>query len=77
MTETELQKARELIGLTQSQLDRAAGLPVGSVHEIESGRIKSPSWVNVSKIVRALREAGLKGASAETIFPIPDRKASA
>jgi predicted transcriptional regulator len=74
---TELQKARELMGLTQSQLDRAAGLPLGSVHEIESGRVKSPSWTNVSRIVRALRESGLKGASAEVLFPIAERKASA
>jgi hypothetical protein len=62
--------------LSQSELDRKAGLPAGSTHELESGRTQNPSWANVGRIVRALQSAGLKGVSAETLFPLPGRKAS-
>ena len=67
-----LKDAREIAGLSQSELDRRAGLPQGTVHDIESGRTMSPSWARVVQIVRALQRAGLKGIDGEQLFPVPD-----
>ncbi len=66
-----LKDARELAGLSQNELDRRAGLPIGSIFELENGRTKSPSWDRVVRIVRALKRAGLKGVDAEQLFPVP------
>jgi predicted transcriptional regulator len=67
-----LKEARELVGLSQIALDRAAGVPGGTVHDLETGRVESPSWTRVVLIVRALQTAGLKGISGEQLFPVPD-----
>jgi len=67
-----LSEARRLVDLSQSDLDRRAGLPVGTTHALESGRIESPSWTRVVLIVRALQAAGLKGITGEQLFPVPD-----
>lgn len=68
-----LKDARELAGLTQSALERNAGLTTGTVHDIESGRNANPSYQTVACLVLALRDAGLKGLTAETLFPLPSR----
>jgi transcriptional regulator with XRE-family HTH domain len=72
-----LKVARELAGLSQIELDRRAGLPTGTTHDLESGRVESPSFERVVLIVRALRRAGLKGVEGEQLFPVPEKKAVA
>jgi transcriptional regulator with XRE-family HTH domain len=66
-----LKDARELVGLSQSELERRAGLPAGTIHDLESGRTENPSWDRVVRIVRALRKSGLKNIDGEQIFPVP------
>lgn len=68
-----LQTARQLLGISQHKLDQEAGLPKGTTHDLESGRTGSPSHATVTKIVRALRRLGLSGATAEDIFPVPEK----
>lgn len=67
---TTLKEARELLGVSQHALDRKAGIPKGTVWELEMGRNQRPSHETVVRIVRALREFGLAGADAEQLFPI-------
>lgn len=74
---TKLTEARNLLGITQIELDREAGLPRGTTHDLEAGRVDSPSHRVVIKIVRALQRRGLAGATSEAIFPVPDDKAVA
>lgn len=69
-----LEIARGLIGISQHELDREAGLPKGTVNDIESGRNRRPGHDTVTRIVRALRRRGMPGANAEVIFPVPDKK---
>lgn len=71
-----LAQARDLVGLMQTELDRRAGLPAGTTHDLESGRNKNPSYFIVVRVVRALRDAGLVGIQAEQIFPVPEAIAS-
>lgn len=70
----ELRQARELLGISQLELDRESGLPKGSVNDIEAGRNRRPSHDTVIRIVRALRRRGLQGADSEQLFPVPDTK---
>lgn len=65
-----LREAREAVGLSQLQLDKAAGLNSGNVHDIEAGRNNNPSWATVHGIVSALRKRGLKAIQAEDLFPL-------
>jgi transcriptional regulator with XRE-family HTH domain len=67
-----LKDARELLGISQFELDREAGLTKGAVNDIEQGRNARPAYDTVVRIVRALRRRGLAGAEAEAIFPIAD-----
>lgn len=72
-----LLQARTLLGISQNDLDREAGLTKGTTSDLETGRTESPSHRTVVKIVRALQRRGLAGATAEAIFPVPDDKAVA
>jgi predicted transcriptional regulator len=72
-----LRDARELVGLSQVGLDDKAGLPRGTTFDLETGRNRRPAYDTVVCIVRALQRAGLKGASAERIFPVSDRSEAA
>jgi len=72
-----LKEARELAGLSQSELDRRAGVPQGTTHDLETGRVESPSFERVVRIVRALRRAGLKGVDGEQLFPVPETRGAA
>jgi DNA-binding XRE family transcriptional regulator len=56
MLRVKLRAARKRAGLTQSQLDTAAGLPAGSVSDIETGRNANPSHDVAVRIVLAIRE---------------------
>jgi DNA-binding XRE family transcriptional regulator len=65
-----LKHAREALGWSQIKLDAQAGLPKGTVHDIESGRNDSPRWTVVAAITAALQRAGLKGVTAHSLFPV-------
>jgi predicted transcriptional regulator len=67
-----LKEARELLDITQVQLDQRAGVREGTTWDIESGRNKRPAYETVTRLVRAIQRAGLKGVTAEALFPIPD-----
>jgi predicted transcriptional regulator len=67
-----LSQARDLVGISQSELDRLSGLRKGTTQQIEAGRNRRPAYETVVRITRGLRRAGLAGIAAETIFPVPD-----
>lgn len=67
-----ISEARELLGWTQGQLDREAGLPKGTTHDLESGRNRDPRHKTVVRITRALQRGGLKGITEEALFPVTD-----
>lgn len=71
-----LKQARELLGISQHELDREAGLSKGATYDIETGRNAHPSHETVVFLVRALRRLGLAGADGEELFPVAKRKAS-
>jgi transcriptional regulator with XRE-family HTH domain len=49
--------ARECKGLTLRQLETATGISNALLSQIETGKVREPSWRNVVKIAKAL---GLK-----------------
>lgn len=63
-----LREVRELLTLTQVELDRRAGLPKGTTNDLESGRNPNPSVKVCDGIVKALQRAGAKGVSIESLF---------
>jgi DNA-binding XRE family transcriptional regulator len=63
-----LQSVRETLGLSQYELDRRAGLPRGTVHQIETERNQNPSVAVAAAITAALRRAGANGVSIESLF---------
>lgn len=65
-----LRAARELAGLTQSELARRAGLKTSAIFDLENGRVKRPSHEAVVLIVRALKAAGLAGITDDQLFPV-------
>ena len=65
-----LEQARELVGITQSELARRAGVGRDVISDIERGDTSRPSWETVGKLVRALRDAGLVGLQPEQIWPL-------
>jgi predicted transcriptional regulator len=67
-----LKGARGLVNYSQSDLDRSAGLPIGTTHALESGKVSAPSFERVVLIVRALQRAGLKGITGEQLFPVAE-----
>lgn len=69
-----LRSARELCGLTQSELARRAGLNTSAVFDLERGRSRRPSHETVVKIIRALQSAGMAGVTAEQLFPVSERR---
>jgi DNA-binding XRE family transcriptional regulator len=68
----DLPEARRLTGMTQSQLDDEAELTRGTVADLETGRNKNPSHTIVTNIIRAFHNRGLRGVSADELFPVPE-----
>jgi len=64
-----LTEAREKNGLKKTQLDELAGLPMGTTHDIESGRNKRPAWEVVCKLAKTL------GADPNWLFPVETKTA--
>lgn len=71
-TRMSLREARELTGLTQAALAKAAGVKTSAVADVEGGRIQRPSFDFVVRVTRALHRRGLAGITAEQIFPVSD-----
>lgn len=69
-----LKEARELADLTQRRLSELTDrkVKVSSISDVEVGRIQNPSHAFVVRVVRALHKAGMRGVTAEQIFPIDD-----
>lgn len=59
---------RKALNLSQAELDRRAGLPIGTVNQVETGRNQNPTIGVCSAIARALREAGAPGVEIEDLF---------
>lgn len=73
-----LRKARVAAGLSQSDVARLTGMSVGQISQIEAGVRKSPAFVTVLRVARALHISldslvGEGGASA-SLFPQSDRE---
>jgi transcriptional regulator with XRE-family HTH domain len=77
MHKMSLTQARELLGWSQSQLSREAGLNNSAVRDIERKRIRRPAYASVMAIVTALQRGGLTGLKAEDIFGGPDSEREA
>lgn len=54
--------------MTKVGLDAEAGLRRGTIQSIESGANKNPSWIVVSRIMKALHARGLTGLTPEAVF---------
>lgn len=65
-----LESIRKQKGLSQTQLDDAAGLRRGTTHDIEHERSSKPSWDTVARISRVL------GVQPEDIFPVENGTAA-
>ena len=65
-----LKDARRLAGRSQADLAEQAGLHPATYCDIESGRVVEPSYFKVVRIVRALQQCGLKGVTADQLFPV-------
>lgn len=72
MPSLDLRAARDLAGLSQSELARRAGLKTSAIFDLEAGRVRRPAHETVVRIVRALKAAGLAGITADQLFPVPD-----
>jgi DNA-binding XRE family transcriptional regulator len=64
----DLKAVREALGITQKDLDRRAGLKIGTVGDIESRRNENPGVRVAIKITRALQKAGALGVDVEGLF---------
>lgn len=63
---TNLQKLRKAAGLSQSQLARAAGVPVRTLQELEAGRKN----INKSAVITVLRLADVLGCNIRDILEV-------
>lgn len=63
---TRLQEARKGKGLSQSQLARAAGVPVRTLQELEAGRKN----INKSAVITVLRLADVLGCNIRDILEV-------
>lgn len=73
MADITLRQARELVGLTQVELARRAGVDHSTVSDLERGKNLRPSHELVVRLVRALKASGLQGITGEQLFPVPDQ----
>lgn len=67
-----LVQARELLGWSQSELARRAGINLSNLRDLESGRNNRPAHELVIKVYRALKAGGLRGLTVDQLFPVAD-----
>jgi predicted transcriptional regulator len=65
-----LREARRLLGWSQTHLARRSGVKQQQISILELGEIERVAWMDVSRLVTALQRAGLKGITAEELFPV-------
>jgi transcriptional regulator with XRE-family HTH domain len=70
MAQMTLAHARGLLGWTQTELAKRSGVRASTICRIESGELTRYSYVVVMKLIAALQDGGLKGVSAEDVFPV-------
>ena len=61
-----LKTARQLKGITQTELAELAGVDQTTISDLEIGRNLNPSWETVARIALAL------GVEPFELFPLPD-----
>jgi len=61
--------ARVALGWTQQKLAAEADVVQQQISRLERGEVSRVSLTDVRKIVRAFHRAGLKGLTADTLFP--------
>lgn len=67
-----LRDARKALGWTQQKLEAESGVKQQQISELETGQIGRVSHESVQRIVRAFHRAGLKGLTADELFPIEE-----
>ena len=77
LTFVTLLEARKLTGLTRQALADLADTNTTTIYDLETGRNKAPSHVIVVRLVRAFQKAGLRGLTAEDLFPVEREEQSA
>lgn len=68
-----LRDARKALGWTQADLEAASGVKQQHISSLENGDFQGVSYATVQKIMRAFHGAGLKGVTAEELFPLSER----
>lgn len=71
-----LEEARQLAGLSRAALAELAGTTGTTIYDIETGRNRRPSFDVVTRIVRALHRSGLRGITAEQLFPVDEHESA-
>ncbi len=71
-----LREARKVAGLTRAHLAELSETTTTTIYDIETGRNQRPAYETVVRIVRALQGAGLKGVTADQLFPVSEKVAS-
>lgn len=64
-----LRDARTALGWTQEKLASEADVVQQQISRLEKGQIARVSLDDTRKILRALHRAGLKGLTADDLFP--------
>lgn len=72
-----LKEARTALGWTQQKLEAESGVKQQQISELENNKIETVSHASVVKILRALHRAGLKGLTAEALFPVAESETHA
>jgi transcriptional regulator with XRE-family HTH domain len=67
-----IKAARKALDWSQSELARRSGVAQQRISQLERGDYVFVSYRDVVRIVRAFRKAGLKGITAEELFPVND-----
>jgi transcriptional regulator with XRE-family HTH domain len=71
-----LKQARKALAWTQQQLEAASGVQQQHISDLENDRIGQVSYATVAKLVKALHKAGLRGVTAEELFPLDKERVS-
>lgn len=71
-----LRDARKAVGWTQQKLQAESGVKQQHISDLENGQIGRVGHDAVQRIVRAFHRAGLKGVTADELFPVASERAS-
>lgn len=71
-----LKDARTALGWTQERLAHESEVVQQQISRLEKGQIGRVSLDDTRKILKALHRAGLKGLTADDLFPAAEERAS-